>query len=100
MNVACRDILGHDIFYTPLGGTRRIVRVQGNYEDGEVAGGFSGAVEQQIELMFLKADVPVMPRKGDRITLPRIPGKTFEPINVQNDESGHHWLFNVKAVNG
>jgi len=98
MNAQCRDVLGHAIYYTPVGGVRRTVYVQGNYEDGAVTAGFSAAVEQKIELMVMKTDVPARPSKGVRITLLRVPGKLYEPVDVQNDETGYHWLFNLKAV--
>jgi hypothetical protein len=98
MNTECRDVLGHAIYYTPVGGARRTVYVQANYEDGEAKGGFSAAVEQKIEIMVIKTDVTAMPGRGVRITLPRVPGKLFEPVDVQNDESGYHWLFSLKAV--
>ena len=98
MNIQCRDILGHAIFYTPVGRPRRSVSVQANYEDGEMTGGFSAAIEQRIEIMMLKQDAPIKPGRGVSVTLPRYPGKTFEPIDVRNDETGLNWLFNLKAV--
>lgn len=98
INAQCRDVLGHAIFYTPAGGAKRTVYVQANYEDGEVSGGFSAAIEQRIEMMILKTDIPMMPKATDRITAPRVPGKIFQPINVQDDETGYHWFFHLKTV--
>jgi hypothetical protein len=98
MHSQCMDANSHDIYYTPVGGSRRTLCVQGNYEDGVVTAGFSAAVEQKIELMVMKTDVPARPSKGVRITLPRVPGKMYEPVDVQDDATGYHWLFNLKAV--
>jgi hypothetical protein len=98
MNAQSRDILGHAIYYTPLGGSKRMIYVQANYEDGEVSGGFGAAIEQRIEMLVLKADIPMKPKATDRIVTPGAPGKTFQPINVQNDETGFHWLFHLKTV--
>jgi hypothetical protein len=98
MNAQCRDRLAHAIEYQPAGRAWRIVYVQGNYEDGNISTGFSAAIEQQIELMIVKTDLATRPASGDRIRLPRIAGKLFAPVNVQSDDTGDHWLFNVKQV--
>jgi hypothetical protein len=98
MNAQCRDALAHPIEYKPVNRPWKTLYVQGNYEDGNISTGFSAAIEQQIELMAVKTDLATRPASGDRLRLPRVPGKLFQPVNVQNDDTGDHWLFNVKQV--
>lgn len=98
MNVQARDVLAHAIEYKPVGRPWTTLYVQANYEDGNISTGYSAAIEQQIELMAVKTDLATRPASGDRIKLPRVPNKLFQPVNVQNDDTGDHWLFNVKQV--
>jgi N-acetylmuramoyl-L-alanine amidase len=89
----CRSILGHAIQYHTGNGVWRNVKVQGN-----ISTGFSAAIQQQIELMIYKPDVVSRPNSLWRLRLPRYPNVLFEPVNIQNDETAGHWLFNVKKV--
>ena len=94
-----RNVLGHDILYTPTGTSTALpIKAQGDYSPNMLNGEVSVGIDQDIELMVLKTDLAAMPADGDRITLPRVPGKTFKPVNVHHDETAEHWLFNLKRV--
>lgn len=93
-----RTVLGHDVLYTPAGGAAQTIKTQGDYSPNMLNGEVSVGIDQDIELMVLKTDLAAMPADGDRITLPRVPGKTFKPVNVHHDETAEHWLFNLKRV--
>ena len=44
------------------------------------------------------SDLPQRPADADRITLAKVSGRTFKPINVGRDRSGTHWVFELKRV--
>jgi hypothetical protein len=92
-----RTILGHTITVTHAGRTFP-VQAHGSYEDGAIQTGFSGGIQQEIELMILQADMPTMPNNTTRIRTDRRPGLIFQPTNVRSDDTGRHWLFNLKQV--
>jgi hypothetical protein len=98
LNAMARTVLGHTIQYHTGNGAWKSFKVQGNYEDGNISTGYSAAIEQEIELMLLKVDVSGRPASTWRFKLPRVPNVLFAPVNVQNDETAEHWLFNVKKV--
>ena len=98
LNTDCRDILGHDISYTPSGSGAQTIRVQGDYTDGVINSGYSQGIDQDIEMQILMADLATKPASADRITLPRVTGKIFQPTNVMMDEAGMHWIMNLKRV--
>jgi hypothetical protein len=98
LDTQTRDILAHNITYRLASGRLLTVKVQANYEDGNISTGISTGIAQEIEMMVLKSDLPARPASGDRIWTGRIAGAMFQPINVQNDESAAHWIFNLKKV--
>lgn len=98
MNRQAKETLGHLVTYKLANGQVRKLRVQASYEDGTINTGISTGIIQEIEMMVLREDMPSMPSKGDRITTPYRPGDLFQPTNVQSDEGGEHWLFNLKKV--
>lgn len=91
------DILGHEITIT-IGSTPYVVNAQGSYEDGTIATQTSTGFRQEIELMVLKADLPTRPVGSHRVVSSKRPGEIFSPVNVRDDETGQHWLFNLKKV--
>lgn len=93
VDMAARQFLSHPIKYNG-----RTIYVQGNYEDGLLSGMAGASIKQDIEMMILKADMPAMPLPSDRISTPRVSGALFKPVNVQSDETGAHWLFNLIKV--
>ena len=92
-----RSILGFTIRYT-IGGRVFAPKVQGDLADGQIAGIGSQAIAQEAELMILKIDLPAMPNASHRIVLPQRPADTWQPINVASDETGRHWLMNLKRA--
>ena len=98
MNKQAKETLGHLVTYKLANGQVLSLRVQANYEDGTINTGVSTGIIQDIEMMVLRTDLKSMPSKGDRIVTPYRRGDIFQPTNVQSDEGGEHWLFNLKKV--
>jgi hypothetical protein len=69
--------------------------IQGDFSDGILSGEISSAVQQEIEIMIVKADRPAKPSGNDRITIDRLGATVFYPTNVQSDDTGLHWLMNI-----
>jgi hypothetical protein len=93
------DILGDTIRYKPASSPAyTAIAAFLDYRGMEVS--FSGAevVAQDIKVSVLKADVPAKPNGEVRVILPKIPGRTFKPLNVDDDESGTSWVFQLKDV--
>ena len=57
------------------------------------------AIEQDIGVQLLKSAVPQKPSGACRITLGKLAGLTFKPVNVRSDTSGNYWEFEVVKVN-
>jgi hypothetical protein len=97
----CAAILGDTIQYAADGATFSPLKAYVNYRDAEKQFEGAEAVAQDITVSgLLKSTVPVKPGAGVRLTLPRIAGKTWKPINARTDESGTGWEFEVKEVPG
>ena len=92
--------LGDAISYTPSGSSALSIRAHVDYEDGEIAVGGAEAIQPDISVEILKSDLPSRPVSADRITLSKVPGKTFRPVNVSTDKSGTHWLADLREVPG
>ena len=90
---AAHDILSHEVLYDG-----RTVKVQGSYLEGSINGQGSVGIQQDMEFMILRADVPVRPGPANRLRFPRLGNSTYAPTNVMLDETGAYWLFNVKKV--
>jgi hypothetical protein len=48
--------------------------------------------------MVLKSDMAAMPNATTRIRSSKKPGLIFQPTNTKSDDTGRHWLFNLKQV--
>jgi len=92
-----RTMLGVTTTITMAGRTYSL-QTHGNFEDGTINAGTSMAVRQEIEMMVLKTDLPAKPDAATRIRVAARPGDLFKPANVQNDDTGRHWLFNLMQV--
>jgi hypothetical protein len=44
-------------------------------------------------------DVPAKPGRGVTLELPKVPNRTFRPVNVRRDQMGTSWAFELKDVN-
>lgn len=95
---ACAQVLGDTIQYRAAGGEYAPIKAHVNYRDMAQAFEAAQAIAQDIMVTLPKTDVPAKPGAADRLTLPRVPGATFKPINVRSDESGTHWEFEVVKV--
>lgn len=95
----CAAVLGDEIQYRVDGAAEFItLHAHGNYEDQISAFEGSAAIEQDIRLEIPKVNLPIKPNGKARVTLPRVPGRLFRPINVHTDKSGEHWVFELKDV--
>lgn len=94
----CADVLGDAIQYAHTGTPFVTLRAHVDYRDASRPLDVGEVIEQDVTLSILKVDVPGRPTAQTRLTLPRIAGKTFRPINIRTDESGTAWEFEVKVV--
>ena len=99
MDAACMAALGDSITFRPAGGSVLPLSAYVDFE--ELARSLDGgqAIEQAMTVQILCSDLPARPTGSDRVTLGKVPGKTFKPINVTRDKSGTHWAFDLQAVN-
>jgi hypothetical protein len=95
-DAAGRDWLTRTVQYRVGTGPWLNTFEQGSYEDGSIPTNYSAAVTQEIELCIAKTDLSQKPSPNMRFKLPRTGGKTYQPINVRNDETAAHWIFNLK----
>ena len=93
VNAAARDALTHAI---TIGG--KTYYAQGHYGDGEMVALGSSSINQEIEIMVLKADYPAEPSRAAVITSSVKPGLRFRPANVQTSDDGAHWIFNLVKI--
>jgi hypothetical protein len=95
----CDQYLGDTITITPFGSSAISgIRANVAHRDRRADFGISAANVQDAMLDIDKALVPSKPGKGWRVALARIPGRLFEPIDVQRDDSGLRWEFALKDV--
>lgn len=100
LDEACLSVLGDTIKYTPSAtGTELTIKVYTDHRDGQRIFDSAAVIEQDMSIQLLASTVPAKPSSHDRITLPKIPGAKFKPVNVRRDESGNYWEFELKAVN-
>lgn len=100
VNRACMDGLGYDLLYKAVGSARYVEKLA-FIDHTDAARSIDGGmmIDQDVTLEVLRDDVPAKPTDACRMQLPRIPGKTFKPVNVRSDETGTHWSFELKQVN-
>lgn len=100
MDGPCMEYLGDSIAYkTAAASSFTEMHAYVDYRD--MARSFDGAqaIEQDIGVQLLKSDVPQKPSGACRITLGKLAGLTFKPVNVRSDTSGNYWEFEVVKVN-
>jgi hypothetical protein len=93
-------MLGDTITITPPSASPITLKVHASHRDRRADFGLSAATVQDAMLDIDMAQVPGKPGAGWTVTLPLIPGKTFEPRDVQRDESGWRWEFGLKELKG
>lgn len=101
LDEVCMAGLGDGIGYKAAGAAT-FTPMRAYVEYGELARSLDGgqAIEQNIRVEVLCSQVPARPGAAVRITLGKLPGKTFKPVNVGLTDSGTHWAFEVERVNG
>lgn len=99
LDAKCITVLGDTITYRPAGGAALSLKAYVNHEDVARSLDVGQAIEQQMTCEVLRSDVPARPGSAVRISLPKIPGKLFQPVNVTLSPGGTHWAFDLKAVN-
>jgi hypothetical protein len=99
LDAACMAALGDTIRYKPVGGAYRTLSAYVSYADAIRDIETGQMIAQDITVDMLIADVPVKPSGQCRLTLARLSGLTFRPINVRRDNAGTHWQFEVEKVN-
>lgn len=72
--------------------------IKGFIDHVEMNRGGIGAIEQDMSVQIMRSDVPTRPAATNRITLPKIAGKTFKPVNVRLDDGATWWVFDLKEV--
>lgn len=98
MDDAIDDILGERITYRVDGGPPIYPKAHVYYADAPTDLGAGVGIEQDITVHIRKIRLPRMPNSSDRITLGKRPGVNFKPVNPSLDDSGLHWIVNLKVV--
>lgn len=98
VDALCAEALGDTITYIPSGRAPLRFKAHVYYADGQRDIGAGQMIEQDMMLHIRKVSLPFAPKRADRITLPRRPGKTYFPTNPSTDDSGTHWVVNLKVV--
>ena len=96
----CDSMLGDTITITPPSASPITLKVHASHRDRRADFGLSAATVQDAMLDIDMAQVPGKPGAGWTVTLPLIPGKTFEPRDVQRNDSGRRWEFGLKELKG
>lgn len=90
-------LLGDTITYVGLPAP---IKAFVDHSEGRHDFGYSAATVQDMRLQVRVSDVPARPDATNRIQLPKIPGKTYAPRDVQLSEGGTFWDFGLKEVPG
>lgn len=98
MDAECMTILGDSITYRRASGPTLSLKAYVNFEEVARSIDIGQAIEQAMLVEIRISDLPQRPAPADRITLGKVPGITFKPINVGRDRSGTHWAFELKRV--
>lgn len=93
-------LLGDTFTVVVPGSAPAMIKRQVSHRDKTRVLDFATATAQDILIELDKATFPARPLATWRITLPRLPGRTFAPAEVNTDESGFYWEIGVKEVKG
>lgn len=99
MDAKCMLLLGDSISYTPVAGAV-VTRGYVDYRDALRDISTGQVYAQDITVTILIAEAPSKPAAADSVSLGKLPGLTFKPVNVRRDESGSHWEFELEQVVG
>jgi len=98
LDEVCMSALGDSIQYKVEGGAYAPFSAYVDYGEALRDIETGKAIEQDITVQMLKSDLAARPRGADRLTLGRLAGRTFKPVNIRSDRSGTHWEFEVVTV--
>lgn len=96
----CDAYLGDTIAITPPSAAPITFKANASHRDRRADFGLSAGTVQDAVLDIDMSMVPGKPGVGWTVTLPLVPGKTFEPRDVQRDDSGRRWEFGLKELKG
>jgi hypothetical protein len=99
LNRVCMDALGDGIQYKVVGGSYVAKKVYGDFAEALRDISTGQVISQDITCQMLVEDLPRRPIDGDRLTINRIAGVTYKPVNVRRSQDGKHWEFEVVKVN-
>lgn len=100
LDAPCMDILGDSIAYQTVGGALLPMRGYVDFTEQMLDIATGQAIAQDITVEVRHADVPVRPSAQCRVTIARLLGKTFRPVNVRNSADGNHWIFELEKISG
>jgi len=99
LDAPCMAYLGDTIGYkAAAASTFTAMHAYVDYTDAVISLDGGQVIAQDISAQALRSDIPVKPSAACRVTMARIPGATFKPINVRSDESGRYWNFELQLV--
>lgn len=98
LDVPVMATLGDSIQYQAAGGAFVPLRAYVDYADALRDVSTATIIDQDISVEMLVSDLAAKPADADRITLGKLPGLTFKPINVRRSSGGAHWQFEVRQV--
>lgn len=97
LDATCMAALGDSVTYAADGSTFTAFKAYVDYGEALRDINSGQVIEQDITVDMLKSDI-ARPTSAARITLGRIAGATFKPVNIRLDRSGSHWQFNVEKI--
>ena len=96
----CDAMLGDTITITPPSAAAISLKANVSHRYRRADFGLSASTVQDAMLDVDKSLLPGKPGAGWTVALPLIAGKTFEPRDVQSDDSGRRWEFGLKELKG
>lgn len=99
LDAPCMAALGDSIRYMAVGGSFVAMLAYVDHAEGSRPLGTGEVIEQDMSVQVLRSDVPVRPSSACRVTVGKVPGKTFKPVNVRRDTTGQFWEFELALVN-
>ncbi|HEX5183589.1 MAG TPA: hypothetical protein VFW19_10615 [Allosphingosinicella sp.] len=97
LNATTLDLLGDTITYTPFGQPTLTFKAIADYQEKKTVAGVTSTIESEAAVEVPIAAVAAVSGK-DVVTLPRLPGLSFNPKQYTLDEGGLNWLILLKKV--
>lgn len=98
-DAVCDDLVGDTIQYRAAGAPSFTThKAYVDYADSLRSIETGQVIEQDISVELRKALIAAKPTAAARITLARLPGRTFKPVNVRSSSDGAYWIFEVQQI--